>query len=125
MATFAGVNRFGSGPTRVRVGARGRSAVSPMTALNATNGTVDLGLRELVVTQTGRLTGSSDSQLWSRVDVIAGLAESGAMGTLVDDGGRSWTGLTLIKMELGDRIDRGRTVSVGYELTYVRVNASS
>ena len=52
------------------------------------------------------------------VDAIRTHAELPRTGTLVEHSGRSWAGVTMLRFEPVDRVDRGRTVSLGYTVMY-------
>lgn len=119
-SSFKGVDLFGSGPHRFSMGEQGLYTVA-LRAFGDPSipGSAGFGTLELEVVVRGRLTGSSDGALWTLRDAIKAQATHPATsGTLVDHHGRSWTGMTLVKYDEQDRVDRGRVVSVGYEARF-------
>jgi hypothetical protein len=120
MSSFQGANLFGSGPHRFALGVQGQSVVANYV-IGATppNGSTAQGLRELDITVRGRLVSSSESGLWTLRDaVVAKLTDPVQTGTLVDQHGRSWTGMSFIEYKEGDRVDRGRVRSVEYTAVF-------
>lgn len=118
-STFAGLTLFNSGPHRFTVGRLGRYVRGPFqTALELPQST-DEGPAELAIIQTGRLVATSSSALWSLVDAIRAQTETPRTGTLIDNTGRSWPGVTLHRFEPEDRLDRGRVWSLGYRALYL------
>ena len=122
-ATFAGLDLFSSGPHRI-VGSRyGKIWLPPYTGnINPNGYTNYFERREPWLLQTGRLIAATHSALMTLVAAIQAQAEIPKTGTLIEDNGTTWTGMTLLQMQLADRIDRGRVYSVGYELIYVDLN---
>jgi len=119
-STFAGLSLFDSGPHRFAVRTVGRYVGFPFEGGSAGT-TIELfGQRELVITQTGRLVGPTDASVWQQFDDVRTRAESATTGDLVDHAGRVWRDMTLVERRAGDRVDRGREVSLGYRATYVR-----
>lgn len=120
-SSFKSANLFGSGPHRFRLLAEGE-AVILNTRLNPIQpGSLAIGPLELVVVVTGRLTSTTEAGLWSVRDTITGmLANPPLMGTLVDNHARNWTNMSFVRFETGDRVDRGRVRSIGYEATFMR-----
>lgn len=123
-SSFKGVDLFGSGPHRFEMGVQGVVAL-PLSAVSGTPtdlGTLAIGDRELRVTVRGRLVAGSESALWTLRDAVtAKSVNSEAVGTLVDENGRSWASLKFLKYtELGPT-DRGREWSVGYEALFGEV----
>lgn len=119
-STFAGLTLFNSGPHRFIVGRLGRLTRGPFATPLDLPFTSDEGVREMLILQTGRLVAVTDAALWALVDAIQVAAELPTTGTLVDHHGRTWTTMTLIRVQPADRIDRGRTVSLSYEARYLR-----
>jgi len=120
-STFAGLSLFDSGPHRFSIRGVGRHWLDPDQGQNSAAQTWDRAVRELQVEQRGRLIGADEADLWSQVDAIRAQAELPRTGTLVDHSGRSWPGLTMLRFEPEDRVDRGRVVSVGYRVVYREV----
>lgn len=119
--SFAGFSWFDSGPHRVVLSSVGREFLFPGQGDNFL-GTIDVrGIREPLVLQRGRLVASTDSALWSQVDTIRIQSELPRFGNLVEPSGRVWPSLTMLRFRLADRVDRGRVVSVGYEVTYAEL----
>ncbi|MCL4220277.1 MAG: hypothetical protein KJZ65_02790 [Phycisphaerales bacterium] len=119
-SSFKALDLFGSGPHRFCMGEQGLYTVA-LRAFGDPSipGSAAFGTLELEVVVRGRLTASSDSALWTLRDAIKAQATHPATaGTLVDHHGRSWTGMTLVKFDELDRVDRGRVVSVGYEARF-------
>lgn len=120
MATFNGVDLFGSGPSRVRYGRTGRLFFAAFRGQdNPTPNVLDLAVREVEVVQVGRLTGVSAAQLWSRIDAVRAIAEATTEGTLVTDAGVSLPGLTMLQFEPGE-VEAGGVWSAAYECLYLR-----
>ncbi len=119
-STFGGVAYFNSGPHRFVVKRLGRLVQGPFgTALDLPYST-DRGPAEVAVVQTGRLTAATNAALWAIIDSIQAKAESNTAGTLIDHHGRQWTNLKMIGFRMSDRIDRGRVLSVRYQVDYLR-----
>ncbi len=84
-------------------------------------GTYPYGLLELDVLVTGRLVAANDAALWVLRDAIVGaLQPFPTPGTLNDLHARSWTGMSFIRYEEQETVDRGRVVSLGYVATFRR-----
>ena len=119
-STFAGFALFNSGPHRFAPGRLGRLVRGPFQTALELPYSVDEGVLELVIVQTGRLVAASNGALWALVDAVRTRVEAPTTGTLVDHSGRSWAGLTLYRLELEDRVDKGRVWSVGYRVVYLK-----
>lgn len=123
MSGFRGQDLFGSGPHRFAVAARGQE-VQPLWRLfdnPLLPGSQAIGDVELEIVVTGRLVATTEGGLWTlRQAVASSAAFSLGSGTLVDNGGRSFTGMRLVAYTEGDRIDRGRVWSMGYEARFRR-----
>jgi hypothetical protein len=117
-SSFAGFTLFNSGPHRFAVVALGRHFLAPDAGVNSQPTTWDRNKLELTIRQRGRLIAASDAALWTLVDAIRTQAELPRTGTLTDHHGRTWASMTLLRFTPEDRIDRGRTVSLGYEALY-------
>lgn len=122
MSTIAGQSLFNSGPHRFIVRAVGKLWVPPL-ALDQLQDltTVYNANLEVAVKQFGRLTGSSETDLWTQVETIRARCEAKLNGTLVDNTGRSWANMTLLTFRPADRVDRGRAISLGYTADYIRL----
>ncbi len=120
-SSFKTLNLFGSGPHRFVVDTGGLFAV-PFRVFDVTlPGSASFGNYELEVTVRGRLVAASNGALWTLRDAIEGHAVHPATsGTLVDHHGRTWTGMTLYRFEVEDRLDRGRQISLGYVARFRR-----
>ena len=121
-SSFKGADLFGSGPHRFGQGRQGQVMLSWISLGTVQPGTVAIGLTELDVTVTGRLVASSEAALWALRDaVVAEFEESPNPGTLVDQHGRSWAGMSFIDFREGDRTDRGRVCSIAYEAVFRKI----
>lgn len=122
MSTIAGQSLFDSGPHRFVIRNVGRLWVPPLR-LDPLQDTVLVYAAnlEVAIVQTGRLVAANTGALWTQVELIRNRAESLLTGTLVDNNGQSWTGMTLLTFRPEDRVDRGRVVSLGYRADYVRL----
>ena len=119
-STFGSLQLFDSGPHRFTVSRLGRYTRGPYVGSNQNPYTVDEGLREFIVDQSGRLVAANDAALWSLIDAVQNEAESTSNRTLTDHHGRAWTGMRMILFEPGDKIDRGREVSMAYNVRYLK-----
>ncbi|MCA9293995.1 MAG: hypothetical protein KDA20_09300 [Phycisphaerales bacterium] len=125
-ATFAGLDLFSSGPHRIVPSKFGKIWFSPYTGTINPNGYTDyFERREPWLLQTGRLIATTHSALITLVQAIQTQAEIPKTGTLVEANGQSWSSMTLLQVQLADRVDRGRVYSVGYELIYVNLNPTA
>lgn len=122
MSTHAGQSLFNSGPHRFSMRTAGKLWVPPLTLDSLQDlTTVFTANLEVSVRQSGRLIGSSETDLWSQVDTIRARCEAKLFGTLVDSAGRSWTNMTLLTFRPADRVDRGRVISLAYTADYIRL----
>ena len=121
MSTINGQGLFNSGPHRFVTRVLGQLALPPLAIDFLQTATEPLGANELAIVQRGRLVDTTTAGLWAQVDAIKSAAEGMLTGTLVDNNGRSWTGMTLLRFVPDDRVDRGRVVSLGYRADYVRL----
>lgn len=121
-SSFKGKDLFGSGPHRFSQGRQGQVMMSWIALGTVQPGTVAIGLTELDVTVTGRLTAPSETALWALRDaIIAEFQENPTSGTLVDPHGRSWADMTFIDFREGDRTDRGRVWSMEYAAVFRKI----
>lgn len=119
-STFNGQGYFNSGPHRFIIGRVGRVIAAPLGGSNPLPEWDDLGRAQLVIDQRGRLVAATTAALWTLIDAIRTATELPTTGTLIDHQGRSWPTMTLSRLQLEDRIDRGRQASVGYTALYIK-----
>lgn len=121
MASFHSFNFDTLGPHRLAIGGVGRAWEWPYgnSGLPFTD---DLGPRELVITQTGRLVASTEPALWATINALRAAAELPRNATLVGPAGQAWSDMTLMRFTPQGPIDRGRTFSLAYTLLYIRIN---
>ncbi len=121
MASFHTFNFDTLGPHRLTIGGLGRAWEWPFgnSGLPFTD---DLGPRELVITQTGRLVASSEPALWTTINALKAAAELPRNATLIGPAGQAWSDMTLMRFTPQGPIDRGRTFSLAYTLLYIRIN---
>ncbi|MBI1190679.1 MAG: hypothetical protein GC200_08390 [Tepidisphaera sp.] len=121
-SSFKGLDLFGSGPHRFSVGPRGQ-----LITANFFNGGGDAGstLQGLIAWQVvvkGRLVAASEAALNAlREAVLAQLEATPTPGDLVDTHGRTWSGMSFVTFQEGDRVDRGRVWSVSYTATFLHL----
>jgi hypothetical protein len=121
MSSFKSIDLFGSGPHRFAVGKQGEDVVPNFTLGAGGSGSTAVGPIELDVIVSGRLVAASESALWTLRDAVtAQLADPPVPGTLTDGHGRTWTGMSFITYQEGDRTDRGRVVSIEYRAVFRR-----
>ena len=120
-STFDGLSLFDSGPHRFSLGRVGRYLRYPFTAGSFASQITVETVREVVIVQRGRLVGATPGAVWAQWDAIRTLAEQPRTGPLVDHDGVVWTNMTMLEVRHADRMDRGRAVSLGYEITYIRL----
>lgn len=121
-SAYKGLDLFGSGPHRFAEGRRGQALVSELGMDPPGPGSRYWGLLEASVVVSGRLAGASESQLWSRVDaLLAQVIDPPVPGVLRDVHGREWDEMSLVRVTLGDRVDRGRVWSVAYRARFLRL----
>lgn len=121
-SAFKSKDLFGSGPHRFTQGRQGHLMLSWLALGQVQPGTVALGLTELDVVVTGRLVAPDEATLDAlRSAIAAELEESPTPGSLEDGHGREWTEMTFIDFREGDRVDRGRVVSLAYGATFRRI----
>ncbi|MEL6499235.1 MAG: hypothetical protein AAF937_12935 [Planctomycetota bacterium] len=122
--SFGGVDLFGSGPHRFQEGRSGYLVLPQDFGGTPSTQNASFGEFQLWVHVRGRLVAASDAALWALRDAIAvsldvNGAESDA-ADLVDEQGRTWTGMRFVRIEWAEEVDRGRRVSVGYEARFLR-----
>ncbi len=120
-SSYKGLDLFGSGPHGFEVGRQGRRVVS-LSAVSgdpSVPGTFESGDDELRVTVRGRLVAGSEAALWTLRDAIAAQAAFEVDGgELIDQHGRSWADVKLLRVEWSGAVDRGRVLSIGYEALF-------
>ncbi|MCE7973863.1 MAG: hypothetical protein DYG92_05970 [Leptolyngbya sp. PLA1] len=115
MSSFKSLNLFGSGPHRFRTGPRGQLVTQDFFVGGTGGGSTAQGLIDYDVIVTGRLVATSEAALWTLRDaILAQIEATPTPGTLVDDHGRSWTGMSFVAYTEADRTDRGRVRSIAY-----------
>ena len=122
-SSFKTLDLFGSGPHRFSLAKQGQLVILDFQLNSFTTDSFWLGLLELDVNVNGRLVASSESALWTLRDAVtAQLLSTPTAGTLVDLHGRSWADMSFIRYEEEDRVDRGRSYSIGYSAMFRRFN---
>lgn len=122
-SSFNGQNLFGSGPHRIALGRQGAYVVPQSAFGSPSPDSLAIGMTELDIVVTGRLTATSESALWTLRDAIVDLLTNPpTTATLVDAAGRSWMDMSFIHFEEAGPLDRGRTWSVAYEARFRRFN---
>lgn len=120
-ATFMDEELFESGPYRFSLEPVGTLVVPRLASGSLTAGSLLLGGLEVAVVVRGRLVATDDAELDLALGPILAKAEHPApTGKLVDFYGREYDGMKLVRVELGDRIDRGASVSLSYEARFLR-----
>lgn len=121
MSSYKGLDLFGSGPHRFSLGRQGQQVLSYFGTGTPAPGTFSVGVLELEVVVRGRLVAVSEAGLWALRDAVAAeVVFPLSPGELVDGTGRSFAGMSLVRWAEGDRVDRGRVRSVGYEAVFRR-----
>ncbi len=118
---FDGLELFSSGPHRIEIGTLGRRWLAPFAASNEDTSTLDLGPREVRLTQRGRLVAPDAAALHALLAPIRAAAEAARTGPLVDTDGVIWPGMTMLEIEPVGPLDRGRLVTLAYVVRYVRI----
>lgn len=119
--TYNGVALFGSGPQRAVEETRGNLVVPYIASGIEVAGSRALGLLEVGVAVRGRLVASSAAGLHGLIDGIASrITDPAGVGTLVDTRGRVYVGMSLVRVEWGERVESGTSVTLGYEARFVR-----
>lgn len=117
---YKDLDLFGSGPHRFRERGRGQTLATELSLDVPTNGTRYLGALEPIVEVTGRLAADDEAGLIALVDAVrAQLLDPPAPGALEDHHGRRWTSMSFVTFEQGDRIDRGRRVTLAYRAVFI------
>ena len=122
-SSYKGKDLFGSGPHRFAVGTLGQVTVGDLSLGGFSTDSFAVGLRELEVVVVGRLVAASEAALWTLRDaMVAELVDPPSAGTLVDAHGRTWSDMSFITYDEGDRTDRGRVWSMAYRGVFRRFN---
>ncbi|MEQ8770231.1 MAG: hypothetical protein RIB60_06950 [Phycisphaerales bacterium] len=126
MSSFRGNDIFGSGPHRVTAPARELLVIPRWVQFQQPfddgTGSEVIGAKEPIMSVTGRLVAASESALWTLRQAVAAEAElPEKQGDLIDNDGRTWSGMTMISYEELGPIDRGRLWSVRYAATFRKV----
>lgn len=122
LSTFDGEPLFMSGPHRFSLEPQGSLVIPRLSTRVFDAGSLVLGPLELAVIVRGRLIAPDDAGLDLVMTAIqAKIAYTPVVGTLVDLHDRTYTGMQCVRFEIGDRVDRGRTVSLGYVARFLRV----
>jgi hypothetical protein len=120
-STFKGLGLFNSGPHRFALGPQGEYVLINARLTPTQAGSTPIGPLELTVIVKGRLVAAGESALWTLRDAVtAQLTDPVQTGTLIDHHGRTWTDMSFVRYEEGDRTDRAREWSIGYTATFVR-----
>lgn len=127
MSEFAGVDLFGSGPHGFAVGRRGVIVVPEWVVSGLdfadTDDALALAEEAVEITVTGRLVAEDEDDLWDLRQAIVDAAklDGGGLpvgGTLEDNDGREWSGMTLVRYEERGGVDRGAWWSIGYSCVF-------
>lgn len=122
-STFKSLALF-AGPHRFCVARQGHLVLSDFALGGFGPNSYPLGLVELEVVVRGRLVASSEAALWALRDaMVAQLLDPPTPGELIDQHGRTWSGMSFHSYEEGDRTDRGRVRSISYEARFRRFNS--
>ena len=117
MSTYKSVNIFGSGPHRFSFGRQGHLVTLDYFDFGPAGGggSTAQGPYDLDIIVTGRLVSTGDNALWTLRNAVRGqITEPPVPGILVDNAGRSWDDMTLIRYNEAPERDRGRVYSLKY-----------
>lgn len=123
MSSFKGLNLFGSGPHTFRCGPRGQLVTLDYLSGGGSGSTAQ-GLTDWTIEVAGRLVANSTGALGTLRDAIIAQVEAAATpvpGTLIDNAGRSFSGLSLVRYEELGPTDHGRSVSVAYRAVFQKL----
>jgi hypothetical protein len=122
MSTFNDADIFGSGPHRFAQLTLGEYLLVNARVDPFQPGSTAVGPLELSITVRGRLVASSEEDLWSQRDAISALVtHPPTVAALKEDSGREWNDMNFVAFTPADRTDRGRTFSLAYTATFVRL----
>lgn len=118
MASFKGMNLFGSGPSRFVVhGVSERHAVHERAGADGESVTA-LGRSTRRIEQIGALTADTVGQLQGQLDAIEAMMD-GQVGELVDAHGRTHSDVMMIRFAPGEIRRFGPRLTVDYTLDYL------
>lgn len=121
MITFNQQSLFDSGPAQLHVaGLTLRHAVQPSPHADGTT-LIAQGRDARPLTQTGTLLADAPRQLTALADAIE-LCVDGVGRTLVDDTGRSWDHVVMLRFVPGPIVGLGPRFRVDYTIDYLQVN---
>ncbi len=122
-SSFKGDDIFGSGPHRFGMGRQGSFLVTDAQIASPGPNSYPVGVQELDIVVKGRLVAASEAALWTLRDAVtAMLINPPTAGSLIDLAGRTWTGMSFIRYEEAEVVDRGRVWSVAYVATFRKFN---
>lgn len=85
-------------------------------------GNTSIGALERTIVVRGRLVAEDDSGLDTQLAAIAGqISSPPTRGMLVDHWGRGYEDMDFVLFTPGDRVDRGREVSMAFEARFVQL----
>lgn len=114
MSSFNGEDLFGSGPCTFASGPRGKQWARAVDLGSSDPGITVLGDHTRTVEVRGRLTAATTADLAALTDAIED--QAGNKGDLIDDAGRTWSGLTLVEVVYDGPPEAGRVWSIGYRV---------
>lgn len=119
MSSYKGLDLFGSGPHRVGMVRHGNLTTVAHFEGGTGAGSSSHGVFDVEIVVRGRLVAASEAALWTlRSAVRAQVAHPVSRGTFIDNAGRSWSDMSLIRYAEGPERDFGRTWSVAYEARF-------
>ncbi|MEM9883132.1 MAG: hypothetical protein AAF800_09475 [Planctomycetota bacterium] len=119
MPSFANLNLFDAGPCRFHVGGLTlRTADQPGPDTNGTR-LVAQGRSSRTITQTGTLVADDVDGLLTLSDAIEDRLD-GLPNELIDDTGRVWDGVVMLRFEPGPIVAVGPRCRVDYTIDYVQ-----
>lgn len=116
MSSFNGTDYFGSGPHTFAVGMSGKQWARWVDLGTPDPGLTMLGDHTLTVEVRGRLVGASAAALFALTGALEGAA--GIKGDLIDDLGRTWSGLKMLDVVYDGPPSAGREWSVAYRVLF-------
>ena len=120
MIHFHHLNLFDSGPARLHVGALTlRRAQQPALAGDGDH-LVTRGREARPITQTGTLLSDSPREMVERLDAIEDLVD-GRIHELVDESGRVWRGVVMLRFDPEPMRAAGARCRVDYSIDYLQV----
>jgi hypothetical protein len=123
-STYNGQGIFNSGPHRFQVGASGSQLLSNGRLNPVAPGFTAIGALERTVIVRGRLVASSESALNTLLTAVAGQINSPpTRASLVDHHGRTYADMDFVEFTPGDRVDRGRLITMAYEARFVKLTS--